>query len=42
MLRNGRELLAPGNIDCEPWSDREDDMGREEELGGDLDMSTDV
>lgn len=42
MLRNGRELLPPGNMDCEPWSDREDDMGREEELVGDLDIYPDI
>ncbi len=35
MLRNGRELLAPGNIDCEPWSEREEDNGLVEDFGGD-------
>jgi hypothetical protein len=41
MLRNGRELLAPGNIDCEPCIDREADMGRLGEVlcEGKLDMT---
>lgn len=42
MLRNGRELLAPANIDCEPCSDdREEDAGlfEEELLGGELAMT---
>ncbi len=33
MLRNGRELLAPGNIDWEPCNDdREADIGRRGEV----------
>lgn len=43
MLRNGLELLAPGNIDCEPCMDRlEEDMGLElkaELFGGELAMA---
>ena len=40
MWRNGRELLAPGNIDCEPWRDREEDSGRELEEAGGLAMTS--
>lgn len=36
MLRNGRELLVPGYMDWDAWSERDVDIGLEEELVGDV------
>ena len=38
MFKNGRELLAPGYMDCDACMEREEDKGRDDELGGDLDI----
>lgn len=38
MFRKGRELLAP-SIDVEPCSEREPVIGRDDELGGERDMT---